>query len=174
MYRGDFLKEIINQHKLQKIAELGLWKGRTLCHLLDHCPSITEYIGVDEWRWCPEREAIPGGQTYNGWDMPGLERSVRASAARYGERVRIIKADTATAAEQVSDSSLDLIFVDAGHDYENAKADILAWRPKLRSGGFLCGHDISWPTVKQAVDEVVGVYGVSDWEDSDSVWWTTA
>lgn len=171
MYRGEFLAQLINEHQLQRVAELGLWKARTLCHLLDNCPSITEYIGVDEWRWCPERKGIAGGQDYHEWMMPGLEPQARARAAKYGERVRIIKSDTAKAAVHV-EGLIDLVFIDADHSFEGAKRDILAWRPKLRPGGFLVGHDYEWETVKQAVDEVVGTYETIA-DDGGGIWWTT-
>ena len=39
------------------------------------------------------------------------------------------------------DESLDLIFIDGNHGYSHAKDDMLAWLPKVRSGGILCGHD---------------------------------
>jgi glycosyltransferase involved in cell wall biosynthesis len=45
------------------------------------------------------------------------------------------------------------IFIDAAHDYESVKADIAAWLPKVKPGGFFGGHDIDAPAVLQAVTE---------------------
>ena len=52
------------------------------------------------------------------------------------------------------DKSIDFCFIDASHDYENVKKDILAWSPKVK--GILAGHDYSktWPGVVKAVDEI--------------------
>jgi hypothetical protein len=59
------------------------------------------------------------------------------------------------AAERYADASLDFVFIDAGHSYENAIADIRAWLPKVKPGGTIAGHDYtSAPGVKKAVDEV--------------------
>ena len=51
---------------------------------------------------------------------------------------------------------LDFVFIDADHRYEAVLADIAAWRPHVRPGGWLMGHDYNreaHPGVVQAVDE---------------------
>jgi hypothetical protein len=48
----------------------------------------------------------------------------------------------------------DMVFIDAGHEYEEVRADILAWKPKARK--LLCGHDYPFPQVKRAVHELLG------------------
>lgn len=54
----------------------------------------------------------------------------------------------------------DMIFLDAMHTYEDVKADINRWWPRVNPGGVLAFHDYAhdhFPGVKQAVDEVFGV-----------------
>jgi predicted O-methyltransferase YrrM len=52
--------------------------------------------------------------------------------------------------------SLDFIFIDASHEYEDVKKDIIAWYPKLKLGGIIAGHDYtSYDGVKKAVDEIL-------------------
>jgi hypothetical protein len=56
------------------------------------------------------------------------------------------------------DDSLDFVFIDADHSYEAVSRDIDAWKPKVKRGGILAGHDyIPWtnPTfgVIKAVNE---------------------
>lgn len=53
----------------------------------------------------------------------------------------------------------DFIFLDAMHTYEDVKADIERWWPRVREGGTMAFHDYShaaFPGVQQAVDEVFG------------------
>jgi hypothetical protein len=53
---------------------------------------------------------------------------------------------------------LDWVHLDARHDYESVKADIKAWLPKVKSGGWLTGDDYDndkWPGVVSAVKEML-------------------
>lgn len=47
-------------------------------------------------------------------------------------------------------------YIDANHNYEEVKADIAAWRLKVKAGGLICGHDFhptNFPGVIKAVGE---------------------
>lgn len=39
------------------------------------------------------------------------------------------------------DEYFDLVYIDADHTYESVKADIAAWFPKVKPGGWIAGHD---------------------------------
>jgi hypothetical protein len=41
------------------------------------------------------------------------------------------------------DNSLDFVYIDADHTYENVKKDLEMWWKKVKVGGLLCGHDFS-------------------------------
>jgi len=58
---------------------------------------------------------------------------------------------------------LDSVFIDAGHEYENASADIQEWMPLIKKGGLICGHDYStgFPGVMDAVNEFVPGFSVA-------------
>jgi len=52
----------------------------------------------------------------------------------------------------------DFVFIDGDHRYEYVKRDIERWKPFIRPGGLLLGHDYGGrhPGVTRAVDEAFG------------------
>lgn len=128
------------------MAEVGVRDGRTTFHLLDQNPDLVIYA-VDK--------NITG--FYN--------ESVKSF---YGERLLPIQALSTDAAKQIPDAHLDLVFIDADHSYEWVKKDIAAYKPKLKPGGWLTGHDIDYIGVNKAVTEVIKHFEVG----TNNVWLT--
>lgn len=70
-----------------------------------------------------------------------------------------IRMDSVEASKLYENGSLDFVFIDGAHDYKYVKADIEAWLPKIKVGGYLAGHDytpIDHDEVIRAVEEAFG------------------
>ncbi len=76
--------------------------------------------------------------------------------------VKIIKALSSIAANELDDGSMDLIFIDGDHTYEGCKSDIVLYTPKLKKGGWMLIHDVhkggggAFPGVERSVKELWG------------------
>lgn len=83
---------------------------------------------------------------------------------KYGiyEHVEIKKGPSVEIAKEIPISSVDLVFIDANHDYDFVKEDINSWYPKVKPDGIIAGHDFEWPSVKQAIDDTLGLENVSN------------
>jgi predicted O-methyltransferase YrrM len=57
-----------------------------------------------------------------------------------------------------NNESIDVLYIDGLHTYEQVKKDIENYLPKIKKGGFICGHDYhdNWIGVKQAINETIG------------------
>lgn len=86
-------------------------------------------------------------------------------------RLQLLRRTSEQAAGTVPDGSQDFVFIDADHRYEAVVADIARWRPKVRAGGLISGHDFDpgWPGVMQAVTESIGEANVTIHTPS-SIW----
>ncbi len=69
--------------------------------------------------------------------------------------VNVINMKSVLAAKKYKNKSLDLVYIDASHDYESVKEDIQAWLPKVKKGGIISGDDYGWEGVKGAVKDLL-------------------
>lgn len=47
------------------------------------------------------------------------------------------------------------MYIDASHEYEDVKADIKAWLPKVKVGGTIAGDDYNTRSVRKAVNKLI-------------------
>lgn len=136
--RRHFLEHLIQINKFTSMIEVGVRRGGTTFHLLDAFPTLVIYaIDTDI------------SQFYN--------ESVKE---KYGSRLVAIQGLSEHVADQIPNSSVDLIFIDGNHTYEFVCRDIVKYSPKLKPTGLLTGHDIDYPGVNRAVKELVDKYQV--------------
>lgn len=64
-----------------------------------------------------------------------------------------IRKPSVEASKEFEDESCDVIFIDMQHTYEAVKEDLEHWYPKLKTGGYIAGHDIDKDGVHKAVSE---------------------
>ena len=153
MRRWEWLTEQVLKNGWTHGAELGVKMGTTLFFLLDHCPDL-KMVGVDLWEPQPER----GEYGYTAWDHKLHEDLVRVKARGYGKRITLLKMKTVGAAGFVFNECLDFVFIDADHSTDAVIADIEAWKPKIKKGGVLCGHDAGWNSVQKALNQTLSYW----------------
>jgi hypothetical protein len=131
-----------------RIYEIGSWKGRSTRALADNTHGFV--WAVDTWQGSAEHQGMAD------LEDDALFGAFKANVADLTNVVDI-RHESLMAAENVAETGPrpDMVFIDGSHDYENVKADIQAWKPLLMKDGLLCGHDYSWPGVRQAVDELL-------------------
>ena len=108
------------------------------------------------------------GRDVDNFDEPQhLLENVVIPSAGLVEHVRQKSADAATL---FPDKTFDLVYVDAAHDYENVKRDIIAYINKVKPGGIIAGHDYSPPDFPGCVAAVNEIFGVPDKVFTDTSW----
>jgi predicted O-methyltransferase YrrM len=118
--------------------------------------------------WLPEEQQPESYRGYGDYHskFTALQQKSNRNAATvgtsgFGLRRVIIARPSVEAAENFDDNSMDFVFLDADHSYESVKADITAWWPKIKPGGWLCGHDYGgWLVVKRGGKETKQYFGV--------------
>jgi predicted O-methyltransferase YrrM len=137
------------------VVEIGSWTGRTTRAMADSKIDGMIYA-VDTWEGSEENQDFLKDKPKD-YLFQEFCKNLSDHIAR--ERVIPMRVTSLAAADFASRMGIkfDFVFIDAAHDYESVKEDILAWRPLVRRGGVLAGHDYDWgyPGVVHAVRELI-------------------
>jgi hypothetical protein len=137
--RKNFLEKMINDNQYKTIVEVGVRDGRTTFYLLDNCECIEKYYAIDS------NTAL----FYNN-----------EVKKKYEDKLIPMMGYSHDVSSKIPNDSVDLVFIDANHSYEYVKTDIVDYKPKFKTGGLLSGHDIDYPGVNRAVNEMFNKYDV--------------
>jgi len=154
------LPSILNARDLHSTGvEIGVCEGYFSCYLLENWRG-KRLISVDPWKHF-ESGYIDGCNVKQD-EMDQIYRRAADRLAVFGGRSEIWRLLGDEAAAKTPAGSVDFVYIDAQHHYAAVKADLATWYPKVKSGGFLGGHDYMDGMiaegefgVKSAVDEFV-------------------
>jgi len=129
------------------IVEVGVLAGRTTQRIATAKTPEQKILAVDNFCW-------------NGWGFTPDEQwslvNLSLGFLTATGQVEIHRVDKNEFYETYNGVAPALVFVDAMHDYEETKKDLL-WARRI-GAKIICGHDYSdeFPGVKQIVDELGG------------------
>jgi hypothetical protein len=149
--QGELIKFLLNNFdnkKTIRLLEIGVYKGR--CTAMWNVELINnnfsyEYYAVDHFEGSSEH--LKDIDYYKiTLDNLGLIM----------DNIKLIKNESINESLNYPDEFFDIIYIDASHEYTDVKNDIIAWRPKVKQNGFICGDDYisGWPGVMMAVNEI--------------------
>jgi hypothetical protein len=144
-------------------AEIGVWEGDFAERILEIARPARLHL-IDPWLAMADEahdRARYGGQLAQGQtEMDARYEAVleRFERERRAGVVEVHRLTSLEAAPLFRDGELDFVYVDGDHLYEAVKADLEAYAPRVRAGGFLAGDDYGvagwWHDgVTRAVDE---------------------
>jgi len=134
------------------VAEVGVSEGDFSQLILEVSQPQTLYL-IDLW----ESSAAAFGQ-------PAAEK-VSRKFVEFQERgvVKIIRGYSWECLKELPHYSLDWVYIDASHEYEDVVRDLEAARGAIKPGGYIAGHDyVVWssPTLRFGVVEAVNEFCV--------------
>jgi len=156
--RRERIPGLLKDLKVQKICEVGVHAGSNFKRLL-HCEP-QQAVAVDIWKSDALTSQNDRENSVN--ELEGFYQNICELKKKH-PFIEIQRMFSVEAAKLYPDGHFDYVYIDADHTYPAVKEDILAWWPKVRSGGILGGHDYKdkkisrkvFCGVKQAVNEFV-------------------
>lgn len=136
-----------------RMLEVGSWLGTGSTQVfIDELRNCGGHLHcVDSWRGSPNADGH--SEFVASYDLYASFRyNVLKSQAR--DLVTPVRMTSLEAAQKLHGMQFDLIFLDGDHSYKAVREDINAWRPLVRPGGILCGHDCE----ARVTPETLGLY----------------
>lgn len=158
---GELLKNMVNP----VVVEIGCSEGHTTEWFLQSNPnlsitSIDPYENYLDWngRFLNDRQEF-------------FEKTMR-QLSKYGDRFKMIRNYSDNVFNQFEDESLDLLFIDGLHTYEQVLKDSHNYYSKVKTGSIFSGHDYTAiPGVNQAVKEFAAIVGKEILTTDCDVWY---
>lgn len=139
-------------------AEIGVKAGFFSNHLLATWKGSRLY-SIDPWSWEPGDNYVDKANVSQE-EHEEFRELAESLLAQHAGRSRVLRLSSDRAYQVFAKESLDFVYLDARHDYQSVRSDILRWWSRIRRGGILAGHDYldgHLPQgefgVKMAVDE---------------------
>lgn len=138
-----------------QVVELGSYQGRSSVAIAAVLPADGVLHCVDHFQGSAEHLRV-------NLDVSNLLAAFQKNIEDFevSDKIRVLAMTTTEAAEKFTPESIDMLLVDAAHDYDSVKTDLVNWYPKLKPGGFLVCDDYApaWPGVMRAI-KAVGLEG---------------
>jgi predicted O-methyltransferase YrrM len=132
----EVYQNLVKNIKGGVIAEIGNYHGLSLSYIFDICRA--------------------NGTTIYAIDI-NTQEELKENLKNWNnvDTVKTFEGDSVDISNNFEDGFFDLVFLDGCHDYDYVMREIPAWKPKVKSGGMLCGHDysIALKGVKRAVEK---------------------
>jgi hypothetical protein len=121
------------------------------CHRGDFCVPFRQ-VWEGGTLHCVDSYMTQDGRKH--WEDFGMlaDRMDKVCAGTRNKKWWFHGMSSVTAAEYFTSESLDFVYLDASHNYDNVANDLRAWYPKLKSGGLLAGHDFINGDWKNIID----------------------
>ena len=155
----DLYSEMVkNYPDNSHFVEIGSWKGRSSSFMgveIIKSGKKIKFDCIDPWMGDLDTlgdvyDPFVPKNTNPDWLYSEFLNNVKPVSSS----INPIRIKSAEAVEMYEDRSLDFVFIDGSHEYEDVKEDLSVWYSKVKRGGTIAGHDYTtYPGVKKAVDE---------------------
>ena len=179
---GESFKAAIETTNARTIIEVGTWKGRSAFTMIEAIISLgypreeVELVCIDtflgSWEHHTTMSSFQPGNGEKKFGRPTIYEQFLSNVIRWGytDVITPFPIDSFNGALCLDNWQVkaDLIYIDAGHDYDSVLADFKLYRQLLRDGGMILIDDWHHQPIRDAAkaafgDSVQDYYGKAVW-----------
>ena len=120
------------------LVEVGSWKGHSASLIGGEAKVLGGHLYcIDHWKGNEGTNNTALATNKNIYDI--FENNLK----EFGlwNYITPMIMDSVTASKEFTDGSIDFLFLDGDHRYEQFSEDLKVWLPRMKVGGIICGHD---------------------------------
>lgn len=165
--KAAVMAELIRSERITRSIDIGIYRGRSFFPQAQaHKSTGGKVIGVDPYSNSDAEENDHAesdkiNEFVASTDFEAIFNDVDSLRHRLGvtDQSEILRMRSHEAST-VLKGKFGLIHIDGNHDTSAVLQDVEDYLPLLAPGGFIVMDDISWPSVKPAVDLVSGQFAL--------------
>lgn len=156
---GPALRELIVKYRVKRIAEVGVFLGKSTIDMARLLPENGVIYAIDHFLGSEEHQM---GERFWHPCMPFLYEQFLSNVIHMGQMHKIVpmRMPSMEAARMLRELPMDLVYIDGAHDTDSVYQDLCAWYPMVKGHGILCGDDWQANTVQEAVLQFAGERGL--------------
>lgn len=164
----DELPEFFKDMGFKVGAEIGVFEGK---NLIKYCQQGLKMYGIDPWKGYGDKQYTPDskGKKYVFRSLEYIYRHAVENVKPYPD-CTLIRKKSIDALKDIPDCSLDFVYIDGDHRFDQTAIDLVQWTYKVRKGGVIAGHDYYDVTgyrgtrqVGPVVDAFAKSFDMSNW-----------
>jgi len=160
--KARVMAELIRRYQLRTTVDIGVYRGRSFFpHAIAHaCCTGGVVYGIDPWSMvaAQEHDNARIADELQIWlqmtDFEGIYQDVVSliDKLRLNNHCLLVRQPSGDAISYFRQKNIyfDLIHIDGNHDTAVVMADLHAYVPRLKPGGFVVLDDASWDSVQPA------------------------
>jgi hypothetical protein len=140
-------------------VEIGSWKGTSSAYmgveLINANKKNTKFVCIDTWGENDDGEYLTEQSVIDGTLYQEFLNNIKPLQDN-GLNILPVRNRSDLAVTEFMDNSIDFLYIDGSHLYENVKNDILLYLPKMKTNSIVAGHDWQSEDIRRAVHECFG------------------
>ena len=122
-------------------VEVGVQNGEFAKLILSQWKNCKRYILVDPWDDNPQINNHLYVDSANVDDQQQVFENAIKNIPEFSiNKTVILRRSSLEAAMTLAENSVDIVYIDAKHDYHSVLDDMNAWYPKIKAGGLMAGN----------------------------------
>jgi predicted O-methyltransferase YrrM len=137
----SFYERMVMRFNNATFVEIGAWKGQSIMYLAERIKELNKKIKlytIDTFEGSVEHKKEDVIVTHMLYDV------YLKNIEPMKDYITTIKGNSQEVHTQFKDNSIDFLFLDGSHEFEDVKKDLKLWYPKVKTGGIISGHDYTW------------------------------